>query len=167
MFALLEYNFASLANYSYKLEGLDDTWIDIGKSRIAAFTNLDPGSYTFRIKASNKDGYWHESDKTLSVVIHPAWWQTIWFKASIAFLLGSIVYGGFKLRINQLTGQRNKLEELVEERTASLASVNAVLAEKNNEIQAQNEELFSQNEQIITQREELLLAKNKLEEVKV
>lgn len=165
MFALLEYNFASLANYSYKLEGLNESWIDIGKSRITAFTNLDPGSYTFRIKASNKDGYWHESDKTLSVVIHPAWWQTLWFKASIIFLLSGIVYGGFKLRLSQLTVQRNRLENLVEERTASLASVNAMLAEKNNEIQAQNEELFSQNEQIITQREELLLAKKKLEEI--
>jgi signal transduction histidine kinase len=165
MFALLEYNFASLANYSYKLEGLNDSWIDIGKARITAFTNLDPGTYTFRLKASNKDGYWHESDKPLTVVIHPAWWQTMWFKASIIFLLGGVIYGGFKLRLSQLTVQRNRLGKLVEERTASLASVNAVLAEKNNEIQAQNEELFSQNEHIITQREELLVAKKKLEEV--
>lgn len=87
-FAALNYVSSENNNYAYKLEGEDKDWINIGNSRQAFYTNLDPGTYTFRVRASNNDNVWNENGTAIKVIISPPFWASWWFRiAAIAILL--------------------------------------------------------------------------------
>ncbi len=75
--------------YAYKLEGFDKDWNYIGNSNTASFTNLDPGDYTFRVKASNNDGVWNEKGTSIRIRIHPPFWRT-----TMAYILYALLIGG-------------------------------------------------------------------------
>jgi len=70
--------------YAFKLEGFDKQWNYVGHQQSATYTNLDPGDYTFRVRASNNDGLWNEEGISLKIIILPVWWQS-WF-AKIVYL---------------------------------------------------------------------------------
>ncbi|MBC8769817.1 response regulator [Arenibacter sp. BSSL-BM3] len=76
--------------YAYYLEGYEESWNYVGKKRSATYTNLDPGNYTFKLKAANNDGVWNASPLILQIVILPPWWKTNWalFSYVILFILG-------------------------------------------------------------------------------
>ncbi len=185
-FALLEYSFSNRNRYAYMLEGLNDSWQQIGAERKVTFTNLNPGSYKLKVKASNSDGVWTTHAKELNIKILPAWWQTTAFRISIVALSAITIFSAVRVRISYLERQKRKLKKKVRQRTQQLRLKNQELkekmneikdqnkklhkqqvqiVEKNNEIQAQNEELTAQNDQIILQREDLRLAKQKLNEI--
>lgn len=101
-FAALNYTNSGKNQYAYIMEGFLDDWTYIGTQRTASFTNLDPGKYTFKIKASNNDGIWNEEGTSISIIILPPWWQTWWFRSiAIIFLVG-LVYAIYRYRINRL-----------------------------------------------------------------
>ena len=185
-FAMLEHSASKNNQYAYILEGLNLNWQFIGTERKATFTNLYPGKYTLKVKASNGDGVWATSEKKLVLNIHPAWWQTTLFKAAVITILTLSTVGVVRFRMQYLIKQKRKLQKKVLERTHELKLKNRELTgrideiriqneelykqkvqitEKNNEIQAQNEELTAQNDQIIMQRENLIRAEQKLKEV--
>ena len=185
-FAVLEYSFSNRNQYAYMLEGLNHSWQYIGSERKATFTNLNPGTYTLRVKASNSDGVWSNTEKKLVINIHPAWWQTTVFKIAIITMFTVTTIVVVRTRMRYLIRQKRKLQKMVQERTRELKHKNSELTEKieeigqqnevlhqqkveiiqkNNEIQAQNEELTSQNDQIILQRENLMTAEHKLKEI--
>ncbi|MFH1194248.1 MAG: two-component regulator propeller domain-containing protein [bacterium] len=92
-FAALEFSSPGKNKYAYKLEGLHEDWIDNGNSRMATFTNLDPGEYVFRVKGSNADGIWNEKGISLRLIILPPFWQTWWFMIlALLIILGSTGY---------------------------------------------------------------------------
>ena len=65
--------------YRHKLEGFDEEWIETDwKNRTATYTNLDAGTYIFRVKASNYHGIWSDNERVLSVIILPPPWKTWW-----------------------------------------------------------------------------------------
>ena len=59
-FAALAFRAAAKNRYAWKLEGLDDEWVNGGTRRRADYTSVPPGRYVFRVKAANKDGVWNE-----------------------------------------------------------------------------------------------------------
>ena len=59
-FAALDFGIPRRNQYAYRMDGLTDHWIELGGKRDVTFTNLDPGRYTFRVKASNGDGVWND-----------------------------------------------------------------------------------------------------------
>jgi signal transduction histidine kinase/ligand-binding sensor domain-containing protein/DNA-binding response OmpR family regulator len=76
-FSALDFTNPSKNRYAYKLEGLDDNWIySSARNRSVTYTNLDPGTYVLRVKASNNDGTWNEEGTATTIVIHPPWWKT-------------------------------------------------------------------------------------------
>jgi hypothetical protein len=77
-FAALSYSMPEKNQYAYQLEGFDKEWIYSHERRYASYTNLDPGTYYFRVKGSNHDGIWNEQGTAIKVIIHPPWWRTIW-----------------------------------------------------------------------------------------
>ncbi|MDQ3534289.1 MAG: ATP-binding protein, partial [Bacteroidota bacterium] len=85
-FVVLNYDAPEKNQYAYKLEGLDKDWIYSGTRRFASYTNLDPGAYTFRVKASNNDGIWNEQGAYLHLAILPPWWQTWWAYSLYGFM---------------------------------------------------------------------------------
>ena len=62
--------------YKYILENYDRNWIDAGTQRNAAYTNLEPGEYIFRVTASNRDGIWNKKAASIKIIINPPWWRT-------------------------------------------------------------------------------------------
>jgi ligand-binding sensor domain-containing protein/signal transduction histidine kinase len=78
-FSALSYEKYAFNQYAYKLEGFDKDWVYCDTKHEALYTNLDPGTYTFHVKGSNHDNVWNEKGSSLSVIVKPAWWQTLWF----------------------------------------------------------------------------------------
>jgi hypothetical protein len=99
-FAALNYVNPVNNRYMYKLEGFDTTWIEAGPERKAVYTNLDPGKYIFRVKASNNDGVWNDKGAAINVVISPAFWLTWWFRILIALVILSIFYAYNRYTVN-------------------------------------------------------------------
>lgn len=93
-FAALDYTAPENNQYAYKLDGWDTGWNYVGSERKAVYTNLDPGTYVFHVKASNSDGVWNEQGRTITVVIQPPFWRTWWF---VLLLTAIIVYAVYRL----------------------------------------------------------------------
>ena len=89
-------------NFRYKLEGLDDDWLDVGQRRVAYFTRLPPGHYTFRVMAANAEGIWSEQSASLSITIVPPFWRRWWFVALAIVTVCGMVALGFGIRLRQL-----------------------------------------------------------------
>jgi len=102
-FAALSYANAQKNRYRYKLEGFEPGWNEVGsKQRLATYTNLEPGTYVFRVQGSNNDGVWNEQGVSLNIVITPPWWKTGWFRAIFAFLVLALAWTVYLIRVRQL-----------------------------------------------------------------
>ena len=77
-FAALHYKDPAANRYAYRLEGLDERWIEAGTQPSATYANLPPGRYTFRVRAANSDGVWNEEGASVGLVIARPWWRTWW-----------------------------------------------------------------------------------------
>lgn len=88
-YVALSYTNSNKNQYAYKLEGYDNEWKYVNDQRMATYTNLSPGSYTFRVIAANNDGEWNKEGSSLNIVILPPWWRTPW-----AYLVYIILVGG-------------------------------------------------------------------------
>lgn len=77
--------------FAYMMEGVDQEWVYSGNRNYASYPNLQPGAYIFKVKASNNDGVWNETGKSLDIIITPPWWQTIWFRLLSGFLFFAMV----------------------------------------------------------------------------
>lgn len=94
-FSALDFNNPLKNKYTFMMEGFDREWRNAGEKREATYTNIDPGEYRFRVKASNNDGVWNEVGASLIIIITPPWWETFWFRMLLAagFLsVGPIIY---------------------------------------------------------------------------
>lgn len=120
-FAALHYADPVRNRYAYRLVGFDKDWVSTDASRrFVTYTNLDPGRYTFRVKAANKDGVWNETGVSLAISIAPPFWATWWFRTlAVAGLLAAL-YAVIRFRERGLTRQRQLLEEQVRNRTAEV-----------------------------------------------
>jgi len=93
-FAALHFSNPQKNKYAHKLEGYEDDWI-YDNRRIATYTNLDPGEYTFKFKGSNRDGIWNEESKSIAIIISPPFWQTWW--AYTIYVIGFVgILGGIR-----------------------------------------------------------------------
>jgi ligand-binding sensor domain-containing protein len=113
--------------YSWKLENYDKDWSAPSKERKVSYTNLSPGKYIFRVKASNADGVWNEEGIAMTITILPPRWLTWWAYLGyvLLFLLALRIFS--KYRERHLRAEKEKLERTVEERTKKLKSSQAQL----------------------------------------
>ncbi|HEY5565451.1 MAG TPA: two-component regulator propeller domain-containing protein, partial [Rhodothermia bacterium] len=119
-FAALHFENPEKNTFAYKLEGYDDDWVMTGHDRTAAFTNLSPGKYVFRVKAANSDGVWNEAGTAITIVIAPPFWATWWFRLLAILGFGGFLYAGYTLRVRQIAERNRLLEAEVGKRTAEL-----------------------------------------------
>jgi signal transduction histidine kinase/ligand-binding sensor domain-containing protein len=92
--------------FKYRLVGLDDDWVDVGTTRVAVFSHLPPGSYTFNVIAANSDGVWNNIGPTLQVIVRPPFWRTWWFVTLVVLSVGGIAYSFNHRRISALKRSR-------------------------------------------------------------
>ncbi|MBC7891869.1 MAG: histidine kinase, partial [Sphingobacteriaceae bacterium] len=91
-FAALNFVISEKNRYAYRMEGFNEDWVEAGTRRYASYTNLPPGTYTFRVKAANNDGVWNEQGAALSITIVPPFWQTAWFRVLLLAGFLGLVY---------------------------------------------------------------------------
>jgi signal transduction histidine kinase/ligand-binding sensor domain-containing protein/AraC-like DNA-binding protein len=99
-FAALNYVSSENNSYAYKLEGEDENWINIGNNRQAFYTNLDPGTYTFRVRVANNDNVWNNVCTTIKVIITPPFWATWWFRMLAITLVIYLIYLALNFKRN-------------------------------------------------------------------
>lgn len=103
--------------FRYKLEGHDRDWHDVGDRRQAFYNDLPPGDYRFRVMACNNSGVWNETGTFLDFSIAAAYYQTAWFRVSVAVMFLLLLGGIYQLRLRQVARQvRRRMEERIEER---------------------------------------------------
>ncbi len=120
--------------YQYKLEGLSTEWSPELSKVEADYPSLPPGDYTFRVKAANNDGVWSDEPAELSFVIKPPFWQTWWFYTIIAGISLLLIYAYTKYREAALKREKERLERIVEERTAEIKTQKEIVEQKNKDI---------------------------------
>ena len=163
-FNALNFTIPTQNQYAFKLEGFDKNWNYVGFERRANYTNLPPGTYVFKVRASNNEGFWNLTGTSIKVVILPPFWQTWWFRLLFTSTIVIIIYSAHSYKVKYLKKQKEILEKVVIERTEEVMQQSAELQNMNEELQAQTEELQSVNEELQAQTEELY---NQSEELKV
>ncbi|MFT4736729.1 MAG: methyl-accepting chemotaxis protein/ligand-binding sensor domain-containing protein [Cyclobacteriaceae bacterium] len=135
-FVGLDYNSPNSNKYKYMLQGFDTDWNQsTSEKRMATYTNLDAGTYTFKVTATNSDGVWSSlPPKTLEIRIAAAWWATWWTRGFVLILIVATLYFSYKRRINSMRAQRNLLKQEVENATKQM--------------QAQNQDLLSEQDNL-------------------
>lgn len=114
-FTALAYRMPERSQFKYKLEGVDPDWVDAGHQRVAYYNNIYPGSYRFEVMACNQDGIWSKNEASVSFVLAPHIWQTLWFRALAALA----VVGGVSVLARYLAVRRIRRRlELLEQRHA-------------------------------------------------
>jgi signal transduction histidine kinase/ligand-binding sensor domain-containing protein len=104
--------------FRYKLQEVDKEWHEAVRSRSVSYRNLPPGSYHFKVNASDANGVWSDKIATAEFTILPAYYQTAWFRALCAILLLLLAWAGHQLRIRRLQRQfEMTLDARVAERT--------------------------------------------------
>jgi signal transduction histidine kinase/CheY-like chemotaxis protein/AraC-like DNA-binding protein len=99
-YVALNYSSPEKNQYAYMLEGFEDEWNYVGNKREATYTNLDAGTYTFRVKASNNDGLWNEEGVALKITVLPppwlSWWAYGFYLVLFVFLI--LVFRNYNIR---------------------------------------------------------------------
>ena len=141
-FAALNYLFPEKNRYAYKMEGLNDDWIYSGERHFVQYTNIDPGTYTFRVKACNNDGVWNEQGIAIEITIQPPFWKTWWFTALFALFVTVVIFAYIRIRTNTLVKQNLVLEEKVNSRTAELQEKNIQLTKTMDNLKSTQDQLI-------------------------
>jgi signal transduction histidine kinase len=119
-FAALDYTFPEKNQYAYKLEGFDKDWNYVGNKRTATYTNLDPGSYTFKVRGSNNDGIWNNEGSSIKIIITPPYWKTWWFKIMAVLIIAGTATVFYRYRVNAINQQKINLQQQVQAQTRQL-----------------------------------------------
>lgn len=106
-YVALNYSNPSQNRYAYQLVGFDADWNYVESMKTAYYTNLDPGEYTFRVRASNADGVWDKESRSIVVRVLPPWWRTVYAYLLYLFVAGT---GLYYLRKNSLRKIRMEVE---------------------------------------------------------
>ncbi len=147
-FSALNFTNAAMNRYAYKLDGFDADWIECGNRQTATYTNLDGGSYTFRVKAANNDGIWNEQGTSVLLTVAPPFWKRWWFIIFIMVVTACIVIVLFRYRVQQIHKLQNIrtriARDLHDDIGSTLSSINMIssMAGKGNVPEKKSPELF-------------------------
>ncbi len=97
-FAAFNYADPASTQYSYKLDGYEKDWRNVGSQRTAIYPDLPPGDYTFRVKAANGDGAWAETGASIHLVIAPSRLEARWLYGLFVVVIVSLLYGAVRLQ---------------------------------------------------------------------
>jgi signal transduction histidine kinase/DNA-binding response OmpR family regulator len=116
-FVALNYVNPKKNQFAYMLEGYDNDWIYVGNERTAHYTNMSPGDYIFRVKASNNNGYWNEEGTSIALVIHPPVWKKWWAYLVYSLAIVGIIYFFYRNELRRLNLKRDlEIEHIQKEK---------------------------------------------------
>lgn len=105
-FVALAYQSSEKNQYAHQLVGVDKNWVYSGTRQFVSYTDLSPGTYTFRVKAANSDGVWNEKEASVQLLIRPPWWATWWAYSFYALLVGGAIWGFIRVYTNRVRQQQ-------------------------------------------------------------
>jgi signal transduction histidine kinase/ligand-binding sensor domain-containing protein len=126
-FAALSYTAPQMNSYAYKMDGVDQKWMQLEKNRKVYFTNLAPGNYVFKLKAANGNGIWNHKEAILNITILPPWWFSPAVYVIYAFLLLGLVFYLFRnyhLQIKKKNQEKMELLHFAKEKELYEAKMN-------------------------------------------
>jgi hypothetical protein len=100
--------------FRYFLEGFDSSWSQPVAAREAVYTNLGPGSYRFRLVASNSEGLWNGAETAIALNVAPAYYQTYWFRLFCIAVFIALLWALYRWRVHRLKRQEKRLRDVVE-----------------------------------------------------
>lgn len=103
--------------YSYRMEGLQDSWIYLGESNDITFNNLGSGDYTFRLRARDRHGHSYEHQAEMQITVKPQIWEQFWVRLLIGAVALGLIYLVILLREKQSKRRNRALVAEVAERT--------------------------------------------------
>jgi len=126
-YSALDFTAPAKNRYRHRLENWDQSWTEsTARERVATYTSLPPGEYTFRVQASNADQVWNRQGATVRIIVEPHYWQTIWFRIGLAGTGLGLIMAGLRWRLRVAREHNTRLEQLVSRRTAQLQEEMAV-----------------------------------------
>ena len=136
-FAALSFIRSNQVDLRFKLEGFDPDWIPAGDRRRARYTNLDPGTYRFRVIGANGDGVWNLEGDSLELVQKAHFYQNLWFQMTcvglVLVFLGQII----RRRMQLVQGRNTELQRIVERQRRTAKQNDRLIRE----LETKNEEL--------------------------
>lgn len=98
--------------YSFILEGFEKKWSPANNSRFATFSNLPPGTYTFKVISSNNEGIWNSQPASFTFTVNRPFWKTTWFIVGLALLSILALVFSIRYRINNIKHREKRKTEL-------------------------------------------------------
>lgn len=129
-FAALNFTLPEKNQYRYILEGFDPDWVNAGTRNVAYYTNVNPGTYTFKVQGSNNDGLWNEHVREIKVIVLPPWWATWWFRLLLLIFILFVIGSWIIIRTFRLKQQQILLRKKVEERTREIEAQKVILKQQ-------------------------------------
>ena len=105
-FAALAYSNSPANRYRYMLEGLNNSWTEVGSdSRTVIYTSLPARKYRFRVQGATNSSQWSEPGAELEIIILPPWWNTWWFRIAYALAALLALWSVYRYRMRQIATQ--------------------------------------------------------------
>lgn len=153
-FSVMSYTLPEKIQHQCKLEPINNDWMPPTAKKEVTFSNLMPGTYTFKVRSRYLGNEWGEPT-SYSFKIQPPFWKTWWFQCLEGCLFLLLVFSLYSLRLKKIKKKNEKLERLVAARTYEVIQQNNLLQQQKEEITQRNHKLKYQKEEILTQNEEL------------
>lgn len=135
-FAAMHFTSPTKNKYKYKLEGLEEEWNFVNADRrVATYTSLPAGDYTFRLMATNNDGIWSDHEAILNIEILPPWWNSYLFRSILLMVILGLALLLFRLRMMGIRLSNIRLKAMVEEKTESLITQNTEIRYMSDKLQ--------------------------------
>ena len=164
-FSALPYYLSSKVKYAYLLEGVDKDWVYVDADRrIASYTNLNGGEYTFKVKSTDLDGQWMGEPTTVVIRVEPPLWKTKWFQFLLILLFAILISAYIRYRSFRISQQKKRLEQIVKKRTLEIKVKNDQLEKNALTLRANNKQLAARQEEIEEQKTQLEIQKSQLEQ---
>ncbi len=155
-FSLLNFKYYKRNKYKYKLIGIDKQWVEAKDLNHATYTNINPGTYLFKVQGS--DGTkWNKEEEQIYVIIKPPFYKTTFFKALSIILCISLILLIIRWKSISNIRKSRKLQYLVDEKTQHLEKSRKEILEQNTEIEKQNNQLLKLSNQVQNQNKKLEL----------
>ncbi|MCF6439846.1 ATP-binding protein [Pseudoalteromonas luteoviolacea] len=135
-FVLANTNFSSPSKqrFKYKLEGVSNTWIELGKSRTLMIPKLKYGSYKLLLQSTDSNGNWSDNTGQFSFVIQTPWYVTTWAYCMYICLFVLVLFAIYRVRISAMHRIQVALEAEVEKQTKEISNQNKLLTQKSDEL---------------------------------
>ena len=164
-FAALSFRSPDENQYAYRMSGFESQWNYVGNRRAATYTNLDPGRYTFEVKASNNSGIWNEKPTAIAITIKPPYWRSPWAYLLYIVLVATILFRAYSAHKAHLIAERKSLkqERAIVKRLKEIDLMkDEINRELDKKVAERTEELSQEHQRLIAAQSELQTLNEKL-----